>query len=109
MDVSMTRNNFSNSNPEWLRAIEGMVSETVLFFRNRGHNRDVAIEQAALALGMTRRKARSIFYQEPVGVAREERDRVFQAFMCHLDDQADDYTRRAEAVRAKRRQMEIGL
>lgn len=105
----MAWNKVSNADQDWLRAIEAMVSDTVTYFRNRGHKRDIAIEQASLALGISQRKTKSIFYQEPVAASQEDRDRVFQAFMSHLDQQAEDYARRAEAVKAKRRQMELGI
>lgn len=105
----MSWNKNSNSNPDLLGSLEAMVLETVLYFRNRGHRRDIAIEQGALALGLSPRKVKSIFYQEPVATSREEYDHIFLAFMRHLDAEAADYTRRAEAVKAKRRQMALGL
>ena len=77
----MRRNNLCDSNPEWLRAAEEMVVDTVLFFRNRGHRRDTAIEQGALALGLTSRKAWSLFYQQPVAIAREEYQQIRRAFI----------------------------
>lgn len=105
----MTRNNFSNSNPEWFRAIEGIVLETVLYFRNRGHKRDVAIEQASLALGLSGRKTRSIFYQEPIGLGRDEYDTIRKAFARHLAHQEDDLMKRSEAARLRRAQIEMDL
>ena len=105
----MSCNEFSKSDPEWFRAIESMVCDTVLFFRNRGHKRDIAIEQAALALGLSNRKARSIFYQEPVGTLREEYEAIRERFARHLEYQAEDYARRSEGVRAKLRQMDLGV
>jgi ABC-type transporter lipoprotein component MlaA len=99
----------SNSPPEWFREIEEMVCETILFFRNRGHNQDIAIEQTALALGLTRRKTRSIFYQEPFAAARDEYAAIRRAFIAHLEHQAEDLAHRSEAARMRRRQMQLEL
>jgi len=103
----MIRSNFSNS--DRYRTIEEIVADVVTFFRNRGHNRDVALEQTALALGITPRKAKSIFYGEAWTLLDCEITRVRDRFIRHLEWQADDYTRRSDAVKAKLRQMEIGV
>lgn len=105
----MTCNNICETDPDWLRAIEEMVVDTVLFFRNRGHRRDIAIEQAALALGLSNRRTWSLFYQQPVATARAEYETIRQAFARHLEYQAEDYVRRSDAVKAKLRQMEMAI
>jgi len=109
MEMTMTCNNLCNADPDWLRSIEEMVCETVIFFRNRGHRRDAAIEQAALALGLTNRRTWSFFYQQPVATVREEFESIRQAFARHLEYQAADYIRRSEIVRAKLRQIELDV
>lgn len=103
----MSRVEMSNLPSQWLGAVEGIVAETVLWFRNRGHTRNIAIEQTALALALTPRKTRSILDGEPFAVRREEYDRTFEAYMRHLDFRAEDHLNRIDAIRAKRRQMEL--
>lgn len=105
----MPCNNLCNANPEWLRAVEEMVVETVLYFRNRGHNRDTAIEQGSLALGLSNRRVWSFFYQQPVAIAREEYEQIRSAFAAHLDHQAEDLARRSEAARLRRRQLTLDI
>lgn len=97
------------SNCAGYRTIQEIVSDAVMFFRNRGHNRTTAIEQAALALGMTQRKTRSIFYGEAFTLLDCEIRRVRAAFLTHLDQQADDLARRSEEARARRRQFELEI
>lgn len=109
MEITLSWGNQTNSEPQWSRAVEGIVAETVTWFRNRGHARNIAIEQAALALELTPRKTRSILDGDPFAMRREEYDRTFEAFMRHLDFQTEDHLRRAEASKAKRRQMEMSL
>lgn len=108
MEITLTRKSFSDSDG-WYRAVEEFVADTVLYFRNRGHRNEIAIEQAALALGLTKPKTWSLLYQRPVVVTREEHDRVFLAVMRQLDERAEDFAKRRDAAIAKRRQMELGL
>ena len=105
----MSRGELSNLPPQWSRAIEGIVAEVVVWFRNRGHTRNVAIDQAALALHLTPRKTRSILDREPFAMRREEYDRIFEAFMRHLDFQTEDHLAKTAAAKAKRRQIELSL
>jgi len=100
------RNNLCND-PDLIRSIESMVHDAVLFFRNRGHNRDAAIGQTALALGMTERRVWSFYYEQPVAAAREEYMAVRLAFIKHLAFQSEDLAQRSEAARMRRRQMEM--
>ena len=103
MEISMSRNKVCNDH---VRATEKMVFEAVTFFRDRGHKRDIAIQQAASALGLSPRKAWSLFYGQPVAVLTDEYRRVRGAFVAHLDVQAEDLARRSEAARVRRRQFE---
>jgi hypothetical protein len=86
-----------------------MVVEAVTFFRNRGHGRDVAISQAALALGLTERRTWSFYYEQPVAATREQYEAMRRSFLCHLDQQAEDLAKRSEAARLRRRQMALDL
>jgi hypothetical protein len=106
MSVSMTCNKPCDDH---VRATEEMVFETVTYFRNRGHKRDIAIEQTALALGLSPRKTWSLFYSQPVAVLGEEYNRIRRAFANHLDEQADDLVRRSEAARLRRQQIETNV
>lgn len=109
MGDMMARSDFSNSGTEWLRPIEGMVAETVVWFRNRGHRNQIAIELTALALGLTTRKTRSLLYQEPVATVREEYLSIRRRFREHLALQCADLARRSEAARHRYLQMEADL
>lgn len=103
----MTWKNKSNSPAEWIKTLEEMVGDTVVWYRNRGHPRSIAIGQTALALGISPRKTRSIFDREPVGLTREEFERTFEAYLNHLDVRAQDHLFRISALKAKRKQMEL--
>jgi len=107
MGQAMARNNFSNY--DRFRTVEEIVADTVTFFRNRGHKRDIAIEQTALSLGITPRKAKSIFYGEIFTLLDGEITSIRAAFARHLEWQAEDYARRSEAVKLKLRQMDLGV
>lgn len=101
----MTRNNMCNDSQ--LRSMSSMVVEVVTFFRNRGHGRDVAISQAALALGLTDRRTWSFYYEQPVAATREQYHALRRSFLFHLDHQADDLACRSAAVRLRRQQLEL--
>lgn len=105
----MARHNFCNRERDWIRPIEEMVVDTVRFFRNLGHSRDVSIEQAALALGMTQSRAWCFFYQKHAAPTADEYHRVRARFVTHLEFQADEFARRSEALRVRLRQMDLPL
>lgn len=107
MGQSMAWSNFSKLDP--LREAASMLEETVTAYRNRGHTRQHAVEQAALALGMTPRRAKALLYGEAFNVALDEYNAIKQRFLEHLDQEAESLAARFEAVRAKRRQMEMSL
>ncbi len=101
--MGMTVRCNENSNNDGYRTVEEIVCETVTYFRNRGHRSEVAIEQAALALGLTPRKARSVFYGEAFTFLSCEIRRIRDAFVNHMEQQADEHARKAEAIREKLR------
>lgn len=107
MESIMARNNISDN--DRLRTVEEIVDDTIRFFRNRGHKRDVAIEQTALALGLTPRKTRSVFYGETFALLDCEIRHIRRAFARHLDERADDLARRSQEARMRRRQMDMEL
>lgn len=105
----MARTHCSANRRDGVRSLESIVSDAVLYFRNRGHRNDHAIEQVALALEMSPRRCRSLLYGEVFVTTAAELARVHAAFLRHLDAQADDLAARSEAARARRRQMELEL
>lgn len=105
----MSRSNPYAPTPDWLRAIEEMVFETVTFFRTRGHNRDIAMEQTSLALGISRRRVWAIFYQEPFAATREQYGELRQSFARHLATQETELAKRSEAARLRRMQIEMDI
>lgn len=103
----MTWTKSANLPPHWLETLEHAVCDCVNWFRNRGHTRSIAIEQAAEALELTPRKTRSIINREPIGMSREQYDAVFERFMAHLDHQTAEHLKAAETAKARRKQWEL--
>ena len=103
----MTWSNFSKES--LVRDLEHLVRDAVRHFRGCGCKSEHAIEQAALALDMTCRRARALYYGEAFTASTEEAKRVRDAYIRHLDQQTADLVKRVEAVRAKRRQMELRI
>ena len=91
------------------RQTMGLVDEVVTMFRNRGYRSAIAIEQTALALGLSERRVRSIFYGEAFTLAAGEYAAIRRQYMNHLDVEADHLASRFEAIKAKRRQMELEI
>lgn len=91
------------------RTVEEIVHDTVTFFRNRGHKRETPFEQTALALGISQRKAWSIFYGQAFAVLPSEYRRIRDGFVRHLDERADDLTRRSDQARMRRQQLTMDV
>lgn len=100
MEIEMSWRETCNYDPA--RRIEELVHETVAAFRARGCRVEPSIEQAGERLGLSGRKTRSLYYAQPVAIAREEYRRVTARFEAHLEAETDDLLRRVEALRAKR-------
>lgn len=109
MVTTLTRNNLCDSESQWIKAAEQIIYETVISFRQRGLRRDAAIEQASLALGITPRRTWSIFYDQPFAMPRKEYERLKKNFAAHLEAEAIDLARRADAARLRRQQIELDL
>lgn len=105
----MTWSVLSVSHPTWGDAMQAIVTGVVRHFKQRGHKRDFAIEQASLALGLSQRKARSIYYGEPFAAARADYDALKRAYRRHLDTVIADLEQRSEEARLQREQMEFGF
>ena len=91
------------------REAAGLVVDTVDFFRGRGHGGQLAIREAAFALDIPARTARSLLYGEAVSVSIEKYRALRRRFLDHLDARTRDFEARAEAARTRRRQMELEL
>jgi hypothetical protein len=98
-----------NSKSDLLREAMSLLDDAVSAFRNRGYARQHAVEQAALALGVSPRRARALLYGEAFAMPSEEFRAIQQRYLDHLDAEAENLNARFEAVKAKRRQMELGL
>ena len=92
-----------------IRDAAQLVDEAVTAFRNRGYTRERAVEQAALALGISHRRARGLIYGEVFAMAVDEYRAIKARFLRHLDEEAESLAGRLEAVKAKQRQMELEL
>lgn len=107
MGTTMDWSNFSTNDP--LRHVMSLLDDAVSSYRNRGHSRQHAVEQAALALGITPRRAKSLLYGEAFTVAVEEYRAIKARFLDHLDAEAEHLAARSAAARARRRQMELEI
>ncbi len=103
MEMTVSRKTFCDYDAD--RTVAEIVDDTVTFFRNRGHKRDTPFEQAALALGISQRKAWSIFYGQAFTLLPSEYRRIRDGFVRHLDERADDLARRSDQARMRRRQL----
>ncbi len=103
--------NYSNDS---IRKAAEIVVETVTHFANLGHSRPTAIEQAALALDITPRRAKSLWYDPNiVAVRRTEYERMKVRYAAHLEAKADELAQRSrearERARVLRQQQELGI
>jgi hypothetical protein len=103
----MDRNLFSVKDP--LRLVMEMIDDAASAFRNRGHSRQQAVDQAALALGVTPRKAKAWLYGESFKATEEEARAVRLRYLDHLDAEAESLAERSEAIRSRRRQISLEL
>ncbi len=94
-----------SSKADPLRDAMGLVDEMVTMIRNRGHTRQDAMRQAALALGISERRVKALSFGEAFAMAQDELQKIKLAYLDHLDTEADDLARRREAIREKRRQL----
>lgn len=92
---------------DWYRRVAELVLDTVTFFKVRGHPQTIAIEQAALALGLNPRRVTRYCYDEHVAATACEYAAVRRARLRHMDFEAEDLSRRLDASRARRREMEL--
>lgn len=102
MGTTMARDNFSaRSSRDDYRDVATMVTKTVFSFRNLGHRRDVAIEKAAAALGMTARRVKAMFYDEIVVVDDVERWNIMRRFSRYLNEESDRVLATAAIMKAE--------
>lgn len=105
MGATMRWQNYSDQH-ETIREAETIVSDVVTDIRNRGHRTPHAFEQAALTLGLSRRKVRELFYGEAGAIAREALETMRRLFLAHLDDEAEHAMRRASQRTATRKRLQ---
>lgn len=84
-----------------------LVRLTVRNYRLRGSKIVTARYQAAEALGITERQARSLLYREPIAVACDRWERLKRRFLAHLDAEFEELSRRTAEVRAERQQFAL--
>ena len=92
-----------------IRDAAQLVDDAVTAFRTRGYTRETALHQAALALGISPRRAKGLVYGEVFAMALDEYRQIKARFLRHLDDEAESLAARSEAARARRKQMELEL
>ena len=92
-----------------VREVAELIDDVVTAIRNRGYTRERAMKQAALELGMTHRRVRSLTWGEAWRVTAEEHAAIRARFLDFLDREAEQLAARSEAARARRRQMELDI
>src|SRR6185503_5054836 len=100
MGATMSRQNIyaSADEDDARRAVRRMVQ----WFRASGHKNEHALEQAAIALGITPRRAWALRYpSQLVRVAREQRNLLLHRAWAHMDRQAAELRERAEKIEAE--------
>ena len=107
----MAWQNYSN---DFIRKAAEIVVETVTHYANLGYNRPSAIEQAALALEITPRRVKSLWYDpNVVAVRKTEYERLRVRYAAHLEAKADELAQRSrearERARVLRQQQELGI
>jgi hypothetical protein len=103
-----------NYSTDFIRKAAEIVVETVTHYANLGHSRPGAIEQAALALEMSPRRAKSLWYDPNiVAVRRAEYEHLRVRYAAHLEVKADELAQRSrearERARVMRQQQELGV
>lgn len=92
-----------------LRDAQTLIDAAVNDYRNRGLSRAYATEQAALALGITPRRAKKLLYGETFNVTVEELQRIRRQFLAHLDAEAEYLSTKLATIRARHAQMELDI
>lgn len=77
-----------------------LVRRAIIARRTRGHKNETAIEDAALGLGITVRRAKSLLYGEVFKVAAGEYRRLLHRWRADIDQQAAELT--AMAIKMKK-------
>lgn len=88
-----------------VRDVALWVDNVVSSYRNRGLSRTTAMVQAALALGITPRRAKSFIYSETFNVSSKEKEAIRVSYLRHLDDEAEHFRQRLEDAKERRRQI----
>jgi len=83
-----------------------MADDTVSRIRNRGHTRQIALNYAASALGVTARRIRALVYGEAYTIEPAEHLKLKAEYRRFLDEEARDLERRAAEARARIRELE---
>jgi len=105
---------WQNFSENYVRKATEVVVDTVVDYANRGYSRQIAIEQAALSLGMTPRRVKALWYEpDTVSVRRAEFERLKQMYTAHLEAKADELAQRSREARERARvlktQNELGV
>ena len=112
----MSWSDFSNREQSVMASVALAIRTTILARKQSGAKVGDAIEQGALALGVSPRWARSIFYGEPCVIRPAERIGIMARWSRHLDTrvaamriEAEKLERIAEQHRVAERQLTLDL
>lgn len=103
----MARPQMFGTNPD--REFMSLVTEVVTNWRNRGFTRERAKVLAAEELDLRLRRVQAVEKHDPIVVAVAEYDAAKRRYRDHLKSQEDHLMEKLEAVRAKSRQLDLGL
>jgi hypothetical protein len=87
--------------------VRRIVAQTASDFHERGHTRRIAIEMAAKVLGIAATRTNNLIYGKIFRTTKDELLAVREAFILHTEAEADDLQRRADVLRARRRELEM--
>lgn len=80
---------------DFIRHAEETAYRVVRRLRNRGLNRDVAIEMASESLGLTQRRIWSLVYSQPIALAQSEYRRLLRGYIRFLEQEQEELKRQA--------------
>lgn len=110
MGASMSWISRANSQPEYLDAARDLIARVYRWYRRDEELKSPhAIEQTALAFGLTERKTRSLIRGEPVAVAIEEYRAIKDRYRHRVRQRSLELLAMAEAMEEEERQMEMRL
>lgn len=110
MGQSMSWTKIANSQSQQLDATRDLIARVYRWYRRDDNLKaPYAIEQTALAFGLTERKTRSLIRGEPVAVATKEHQSIRDRYRQRVRQRSVELLAMVEAMEEEERQMELRL